>query len=129
MPAGSSAGTAVTLHVILLFSGGDGGSLPRVETHRDYVEFLAHIEFHHLHGAGEARENLSAEHGAVVVDKVQDQWLFAEVVAEFDGAAGVVDESEIGRDLPVKVLLDADILQVWWPDIRWRRHDAFRHRL
>ncbi len=58
----------------------------------------------------ESGESFSAEHGAVVVDEIQDERLLAEVVAEFDGAARVVDEGEIGRDLSVEMLLDADVL-------------------
>ena len=99
MPAAGCAGTAVALEIVLLLCGGDGRRFLRIEADGDDVEFVADIELHHLHGAGQSGERFAAEHGAVVVDEVQDQRLFAEVVAEFDGAAGVVDESEIGREL------------------------------
>ena len=110
MPAGRGAGTAVALEIVLLLGGGDLGRLLRIEADGDDFEFVADVELHHLHGAGQAGEGFSAEHGAVVVDEVEDQRLLAEVIAEFDGAAGVVDESEIGRNLGVEMLLDADVL-------------------
>ena len=99
MPAGGGAGTAVALEIVLLLGGGDVGRFLRIEAYGEDVEFVADIKLHHLHGAGEPGQSFSAEHGAVVVDQVQDQRLLAEVVAEFDGAAGVVDEGEIGREL------------------------------
>ena len=45
------------------------------------------------------------------------------------GAARVVDEGKIGRHLPVKVLLDANVLQIRRANIRRRRHDALSHGL
>ena len=129
MPAAYGARTAIALQVVFLLGRGDLGRLLRIEAHRDDIEFVADIKLHHPHRAGEPGESFAAEHGAVVVDEVQDQRLFAEVFAQFDAAPGLVDEREIGRHLPVKMLLDADVLQIRRSDVRRRRHDAFCHCL
>src|ERR1700680_2723540 len=129
MPAGGGAGSAVALEVVLFLGSSNRGSFLRVEAHGDHIELVSDIELHHLHCAGKAGEDFSAEHGAVVVDQIQDQRLLAEVVAEFDGTAGVVDEGEIWRNLSVEMLFDANILQIRRTNVGWGRHDAFGHRL
>src|SRR5579864_44137 len=129
VPAGRGAGTTVALEVVLLLGGGDGGCFLRIEADRDDIEFVAEVELHHFHGAGQAGENLTAQHGAVVVNQVQDQRLPAEVICEFDGASGFVDEGEIGWNLGVEMLLDADVLQIRRANVGGRGHDAFGHGL
>ena len=120
MPAGSRAGASIALEIILLLRGGNVWSLLRIETHRDHVEFIAHIKLHHLHGAREPSQGFATEHGAVVVDQVQDQGLLAEVSAQSDRLACVVDKREIGRHLPVEMLLNANVLQIRRTDVGGR---------
>jgi hypothetical protein len=129
MPAGRGARASVALEVFLLLGGGDRGRFLRVEADRDDVELIADVELHHLHGAAESGEGFAAEHGAVVVDQVQDQRLRSEVVAESDGVAGVVDKGEICGNLSVEMLLNADVLEVWRADVGRRGHDALGHGL
>ena len=74
-------------------------------------------------------ERFSAQHGAFVVHQVEDQGFLAEVIAEFHGAAGIVDEADVGRHLAVEMLFDADVLEIGGANARGRRHDAFRHGL
>ena len=125
----SGVGASVALEIFGFLCGGDFGRFSRIEADGDDVELVADVELDHLHRAAEAGERFSAKHGAVVVDEVEDQRLLAEVVAEFDGAACVVDEGEIGGNLRVEMLLDADVLQIGRTDVGRRRHDALGHRL
>ena len=129
VPAGGGAGTPVALEVVRLFCGGDFGSFFRIEADGDDVEFVADVELDHLHRSGQAGQCLSAKHGAVVIDKIQNQRLLAEVAAEFDGASGIVDEGEIRRNLRVETLLDADVFKIRRTDTGRRGHDALGHGL
>ncbi len=79
--------------------------------------------------SGKAGECFSAQHGAVVVDEIQDQWLLAEVVAEFNGASDIVDEGEIRGNLRIEMLFDADVFEVRRTDAGRGRHDALGHGL
>ena len=110
MPARSGIGAAVATDVVLLLSSGHLGSLARIETHGDQLEFVAYVELHQAHGAGESGQSLAAKHGAVVIYQVEDQGLAAVVIPQLHDFAGVLAEGELGRHLRVQVLLDADVL-------------------
>ena len=127
MPARGGVGAAVATDVVLLLGGGHLGSFARIEAHGDYVEFIADIELYQAHGAGESGQSLAAQHGAVVINQVEDQGLVAEIVAQLHGLAGFVAEGEIGRDLRVEMLLDADVLEPRRARVRRRRHYAVVH--
>src|ERR1700734_1151832 len=109
MPTRSGTGTSVAFEVVRFLGSCDLRRFLRIEAHRDDIELIADIELDHLHGAGEAGEGFSAKHGAVVINEVEDQGFFAEVVAERHGAASVIDESEIRRNLAIEMLLNADV--------------------
>src|ERR1039458_6397097 len=51
-----------------------------------------HIELHQPHGAGEPGQSLTAQHGAVVINQVENQGLVAEIVSQLHGLASIVAE-------------------------------------
>src|SRR5258707_5201897 len=129
MPPCVRTRTAVTFHVVLLLGGRYLWRLSWIEADRDYLEFLAHIELHQPHRAAEAGQRLSAQHGAVVVDEVQDQRLLAEIVPQLHRLASLIAEGKIRGHLAVETLLDANVLESRRTHIRGRRHNAFAHPL
>ena len=106
MPAGGGIGTTVAVDVIFLLGRRHLGRFARIEAYGDHIEFVTHVELHQTHGAGKAGQSFSTEHGAVVINQVQDERLAAEVVAQLYGLAGVVAEDEVGRNLSVEALFD-----------------------
>src|SRR2546428_6391670 len=120
---------SLAFHVIFLLGSGDSWCLVRIEADGDHVELLAHIKLHKAHPAGESGEHLAAQHGAVVVDEVQDYWLLTEVVAQSDSLARLITERQVGRNLAVEMLFDADVLKGRRPNVCRRGHNAFVHAL
>src|ERR1700730_4361385 len=111
MPACGCVPTAEAGGVIFFFCPSHLWRFAGIEAHGNNFEFLAEIELDHLHGAGQPGENLATKHGAVVVREVKDQWLVAEVFSQSDGRAGFIAKGEVGGELSVAMLLDADVLQ------------------
>ena len=124
MPAGGGIGAAVAADVIFLLRCGHLGSLARIEAYGDHVELVADIKLYEAHGAGEAGQSFAAQHGAVVINQIQDERFAAEVITEPYGLSGFVAEGEIGRQLRVEMLLDTDVLKARRPRIRGRGHYA-----
>src|SRR5215469_17710769 len=77
----------------------------------------------------EAAENFSAKHGAIEIDKAEDDRFVAEVVAEADGAAKIVAEGEVERQKPIQILLDGDVLESGRTQVGGRRHNPVSHAL
>ena len=94
-----------------MLGGGLGGVLG-IEADGDDFEVLAGIERDGLQAAGQAVQDLGAEHGAAVIDGRQDHRLAAlEEGGERNVAAGFVLEVEVERDLLIEPLIDADAYQ------------------
>ena len=103
VPAVGRAGAAVALQVHLLLAGGGFGGVLGVEADGDDFEILAGIERDGFQAAGQAVQDLGAEHGAAVIDRRQDHGLAAlEEGGERDVASGFVLEHEVERDLLVE---------------------------
>src|ERR1700722_1648980 len=125
MPAGGGAGAAIAFYVVGFLCGGEFGSFSGIEADGNHVEFLPRVELQKAHGAGQSGERFAAEHRAAIVNEIENQRLPAEVVSQLDGLSGFVAESEIGRDLGVEVLIDADVLQGWRTHVSWRGYFFF----
>ena len=109
MPTLGCTGTSVSLQEFRLLGGCHRRSFARIEADGKDVELVADIELQHSQRALQSAEDFSTEHGALVVDEVQDHWLFAKVICQTNLLAVFVVESEFGRDLFIQVLFDADI--------------------
>ena len=86
-------------------------ALARVEAHHDDVELAAGLEVHHRERADQPVEHLRAEHRALVVRERDHDRPLAEVVAEPHLLAGLVDERQIQRQLPIEVLIDVNLAE------------------
>src|ERR1700730_15749036 len=111
MPASGTARSSVTPQIFRLLRGRHFWSLFRIETHCKNVEFLSDIELQHSECALQPTQDFSAQHRALVVNKIQNRRLLAEVISQLDRFAGFVAKCESRRNLFVQVLLNADVLQ------------------
>src|SRR5581483_655111 len=75
------------------------------------VEILTEIEFQNSQGATQSAEDLTTQHGTVVINHVENDRALAEVFAQGDVLAGFIFELQIERQLRVEILRDADVLQ------------------
>src|SRR6202022_2708698 len=111
MPALRRARAAILFqHGLLLFEG-EGRFFAGVETDRNNVELFPGIEADHTEAADHSVEDLGTEHGTGIVHERKNNGALPEVVSEFDVTARIVAERQIKRNLSVKLLIDADILQ------------------
>src|SRR5208282_5105583 len=124
MPSALGAGTVVPPQELLFLFRGDLGSIFGIEADGDDFEFLAYIELQNAQSAFQAGQLFAAQHGAAVVDEIEDQRLLAEVIAQFHLTAQIVSENEVGRNLLVQVLLNAYVLQSWRTHVGRRRHNV-----
>src|SRR5438876_8020833 len=72
MPTLSCAGTSISLQEFCLLGGCHCRSFAWIEADGEDVELVAYIEFEHSESAFQSAEDFSTEHGALVVDEVQD---------------------------------------------------------
>src|SRR5580698_3014240 len=101
MPALFGARALVALQDLGFLLGGGIGRISGIEAYGDDVELVADVELQDAQGALKAVELFTAKHGAGEVDEVEDERLLAEVIAEADGAAGLIGEREVGGNLLV----------------------------
>src|SRR5215471_11394973 len=101
----------------------------RIEADREHVEILADIKFHRLQSAGQAAQDLAAQHRAFVINQVQDDRMLAEVIAQANRLSRLIAEREVPRNLFIQVLLDADMFQTGRAYVRGWRFDAGTHAL
>src|SRR5271170_5632516 len=93
--------------------------LIRIEACRHHLVLLARREFQHTQSACLADQLFPAKHGAGVIHQVQDHWTTGvKVIAQLYLLARLVYELQIERDLLIESLIDADIRQVGWTDLR-----------
>ncbi len=111
VPSFSGAVAAVPPHVVRLLRAGELRRIARIEAHRDDVEVLPDRKVQRAQRARQPVEHLGAEHRALEVVQRQDHRPAAEVVAELHGAAGLVLERQVQRNLRVQLLIEADFLQ------------------
>jgi len=57
---------------------------------------------------GQAVQNHVAQHGALVIDQGEHNWLLSKILTETNSLAGLVVEHELQRDLSIEILIDAD---------------------
>src|ERR1700693_1282881 len=80
MPSLSCAGTSISLQEFYFLCRSHRWGLAGIEADGKDVELVADIEFEHAQSALQAAEDFSAEHGALVIDEVQDHRLFSEII-------------------------------------------------
>src|SRR5581483_4472093 len=119
----------ITFQVLGFALRGIPRRLTRIEADGEDVEIPPDIELHPFHSTSEPGQHFAAEHWALVINRVQDQRLRTEVVAQLYRVATLIAKGELGRDLLIKMLLDADILQAGRAHIgRWI-HNSPAHAL
>src|SRR5208282_4342625 len=101
MPAGCGVGTPVTFDVVGLLGRGHIRSFAGIKADGDYVELVTHIKLHQAHRTRKSGQSFAAQHGAVVINTVEDPGLAPEVISELHSLACIVAEDKIWRNLRV----------------------------
>src|SRR5256885_6615093 len=82
MPTLRRAGTSIPLQKFCLLCGCHRRCLTWIETDGKDLKLVADIEFEHAQGALQSAKDFSTEHGALVVDEVEDHRLFVVIICQ-----------------------------------------------